>query len=105
MLEFAEGNYASTLWLAGRLNDSRNVAAEAAATAATPSMQSLLACIQANIADATGEPVPVPPHAAGSGGAWVRVGFGYLEMRRLLASGDAVAAAATTESTLVHVLA
>ena len=105
MIEFAEGNYASTLWLAGRLNDSRTVAAEAAATAATPSMQSLLACIQANIADATGEPVPVPPHAAGTGGAWDRAGFGYLEMRRLLASGDAVAAAATTESTLVHVLA
>jgi len=105
MIEFAEGNYASTLWLAGRLSDSRTVVTEAAATTATPSMQSLLACLQANIADATGEPVPASPHAAGTGGAWDRAGFGYLEMRRLLADGDAAAAAATTESTLVHVLA
>ena len=58
-----------------------------------------------NIADATGEPIPAAPHEPGTGGAWDRAGAGYLEMRRLLAARDAVGAAATTESTLVHVLA
>ena len=105
MIESAAANYASTLWLAGRLSESRAVAEETAATAATPSMKTFLAVVQANIADATGEPAPVAPPMAATGSAWDRAGFGYLEMRRLLASGDAVAAAAMTEPTLVHVLA
>jgi hypothetical protein len=104
-IEFAAGNYASTLWIAGRLTEARTVVTESVATATTPSMVIGLACVEANLADATGDPMPAPPPLESTGSAWDRAGLGYLELRRLLGAGDVVAAAATTESTLAHVLA
>ena len=85
MIEFAAGNYASALWIAGRLSEARTVANEAVATASTPSMVIALACVQANVAEATGEPMPASPHLESTGSAWDRAGLGYLELRRLLA--------------------
>jgi hypothetical protein len=103
-MEYASGNYASTLWTAGRLEESRAVIAEVAQAATHPTIQVGARCLEAFIADAKGELILGFDDAGSLGSAYELAAAGVLELMQLTAAGELGAAAALAEPTLAHLV-
>ncbi|HTY71834.1 MAG TPA: adenylate/guanylate cyclase domain-containing protein [Actinomycetes bacterium] len=103
-LDYALGNYASALWTAGRLAESRRVLDEALETSTVPTITVYLALIGTWLADAFGEPLPDTESMDNSGSVWDLAALGCLRVAALSAAGEVAAAAALTEETLAHAL-
>jgi tetratricopeptide (TPR) repeat protein len=103
-MDYGAGNYASALWTAGRLAEARALIDEARETVTIPTISLYLACIDAWVGDARGEPLGELPQTEASLSSYDHAAVGSIELMRLLAAGDTTAAAASTEATLAHVL-
>jgi len=104
-MEYASGNYASTLWAAGRLQESRALLREVVDSATTPTIRLGAHCLGAFHADAAGEAIVAYEGADPVASAYDQAAFGVAKVMRLTAVGDGAAAAALLEPTLAHLIA
>jgi hypothetical protein len=107
MIDYTTLNLVAALWLSGLLAEARSLAHEAEASMSIPSLRLALRALQTRIDEALGLPEP-PQTQPGDGEGDTEADRTFsadLQVHRLLASGDAQAAAVVAADALPHVLA
>jgi class 3 adenylate cyclase/tetratricopeptide (TPR) repeat protein len=103
-IDYTAGNYATTLWAAGLLAETRELVSELGDRVVTPTSRWGFACVDAWLSDATGRPVSPPPAVESSGAEWDLAAAGNLAVLERSLAGDAAGAAGLAEGALGHTL-
>jgi class 3 adenylate cyclase/tetratricopeptide (TPR) repeat protein len=103
--DYAAGNYALALWTSGQLKELHVLLDDARDVTILPAMRQSMRCVEAWLADATGDPPPSLIDLADSDAESDLAWSGNLEITSLVAEGDARSAALVAERALEPLLA